>query len=268
MENTFNAEGPPGEWAAFYRRRGWAVIPVRHGDKRPLIRWEPFQRRLPTPAEVDGWFGQWPDANVGIVTGNISNLIVLDVDPGHGGEESLAEIQHRHGALPVTPEVTTGGGGHHLYFRHPGGMVRNRAGLEPGLDLRADGGYVVAPPSLHPSGGRYLWRADRAPDQVKLADAPVWLTMMGEDAGAPGHPLRYWRSLVREGVDQGERNSRIASLTGHMLWHGVDPAVVLELMLCWNAVRCRPPLAEEEVGRVVESIVRTHARHAKDESDS
>jgi hypothetical protein len=163
--------------------------------------------------------------------------------------------------------VTTGGGGHHLYFRHPGGSVRNRAGLAPGLDLRADGGYVVAPPSLHPSGRHYAWRAGHEPEQVALAPAPAWLTAAEEEAGRPGHPLRYWRSLVREGVDEGERNSRIASLTGHLLWHGVDPAIIFDLMLCWNASRCRPPLLEDEVERVVESIVRTHARHARTEGE-
>jgi bifunctional DNA primase/polymerase-like protein/primase-like protein len=268
MENDFNPMGPPAEWAAFYRRLGWTVIPVRHGDKRPLIRWEPFQRRGPATAEVDEWFRQWPDANIGIVTGAVSNLVVLDVDPAHGGDESLARLAQRHGDLPPTPEVTTGGGGHHLYFRHPGGSVRNRAGLEPGLDLRADGGYVVAPPSLHPSGRQYLWRAGRRPDQLALATAPHWLTAPGEEARGAGHPLRYWRSLVHEGVNEGERNSRIASLTGHLLWHEVDPAIVLELMLCWNAYRCRPPLPEDEVERVVESIARTHARHGRNESET
>ena len=256
------------EWALFYRRLGWAVIPVRPGEKRPLVRWEPFQRRLPSEEEVDGWFRQWSDANIGIVTGAVSDLIVLDIDPAHGGSESLAQMEQRHGKLPPTPEVTTGGGGHHLYFRHPGGTVRNRAALAPGLDLRADGGYVVAPPSLHPSGRHYIWRTGFRPDQVALAPVPAWLTAVTEDVGRSGHPLRYWRSLIHEGVDEGERNSRIASLTGHLLWHGVDAAIILDLMLCWNATRCRPPLPEDEVERVVESIVRTHARHAQEEGEA
>jgi hypothetical protein len=256
------------EWAMFYRRLGWAVIPVRPREKRPWVRWEPFQRRLPSEDEIAAWFRQWPDANIGIVTGAVSNLVVLDVDPAHGGAESLTRMEQRHGRLPPTPEVTTGGGGHHHYFRHPGGPVRNRAGLAPGLDLRADGGYVVAPPSLHPSGGHYVWRAGLEPDQVAPAPAPAWLTATDEDGGRPGHPLRYWRSLVHEGVGEGERNSRIASLTGHLLWHGVDAAIILDLMLCWNAARCRPPLPEDEVARVVESIARTHARHARTEGES
>ena len=73
----------------------------------------------------------------------------------------------------------------------------------------------------------------------------------------------YWRHLVREGVLEGERNSTIASLSGHLLWHGVDPDVAVELLLCWNAVRCRPPLSDDEVVRTAESIVRLHRRHAE-----
>ncbi|WP_246189466.1 primase alpha helix C-terminal domain-containing protein [Methylacidimicrobium cyclopophantes] len=82
---------------------------------------------------------------------------------------------------------------------------------------------------------------------------------------AVGHPLAYWRRLVREGVQEGERNNTIASLTGHLLWHGVDPAVVLDLLLAWNATRCRPPLSEDEVARAVESIVRLHRRQEERE---
>jgi hypothetical protein len=253
----------PAEWAAYYRRLGFSVIPLRHGDKRPLLRWEPYQRRPASDEEIGTWFRRWPDANLGVVTGAVSNLIVLDIDPAHGGEESLTGIERQYGQLPPTPEAVTGGGGRHLYFRHPGGVVRNRAAMAPGLDLRADGGYVVVPPSLHPSGRHYAWREGLRPDQAVLAPPPSWLTMAEPgDSGRAGHPLRYWRSMVRGGVEQGERNSRIASLTGHLLWHEVDPAIVLELMLCWNAYRCRPPLPEDEVERVVESIRRTHARHA------
>ena len=86
-----------------------------------------------------------------------TGIVIFDIDKGHGGEDSLQRLQARHAALPRTPEVRTGGGGRHLYFRYPGMMLRNRTGLAPGLDLRAEGGYVVAPPSLHPSGQHYTW---------------------------------------------------------------------------------------------------------------
>ncbi|MGD8616372.1 MAG: bifunctional DNA primase/polymerase, partial [Gammaproteobacteria bacterium] len=134
------------EAALAYLARGWAVVAIVPGEKRPMVGWQRYQQQLPAEQEVDAWFGAQPDANVGIVTGAVSGLLVLDVDPRHGGEESLQRLQAEHGALPPTPEVITGGGGRHLYFAHPGGSVRNRVALMPGIDVRGDGGLVVAPP--------------------------------------------------------------------------------------------------------------------------
>jgi len=245
--------------AAKYLARGWSVLPLRPKDKRPIFDWEPLQQARPSAADVAKWFQRRPTANIGIVTGEISNLIVLDVDPKHGGDASLARLEQRFGPLPATIESVTGGGGRHLYFAHPGGLVRNRAGLAQGIDLRGDGGYVVAPPSVHPSGQPYAWASGRSPDEIELAPLPRWLLI---PVGGPrvGRRLADWRRLVREGVVEGQRNSTIASLTGHLLWHGVDPAVALELLLAWNRMRCRPPLEDSEVAQVVESITRLHAR--------
>ncbi|RMD78796.1 MAG: DNA primase [Gammaproteobacteria bacterium] len=232
------------------------------GDKRPLVPWQSLQHHRPSPREVVRWFRRWPRANVGIVTGRISGLVVLDVDPAHGGEASLARLEEAHGPLPETVACRTGGGGRHLYFAHPGGVVRNRAGLAQGLDLRGDGGYVVAPPSVHLSGARYAWESGRSPWEQELAPLPEWLRQRA--AGRRGHPVAYWRALVREGVEEGARNSTLASLTGHLLWHGVDPYVALELLLAWNRVRCRPPLPDEEVAKVVASIARLHEREEQE----
>jgi hypothetical protein len=210
---------------------------------------------------VEHWFRRWPDANVGIVTGAISGLVVLDVDAAHGGDASLAVLEREHGALEPTVECLTGGGGRHLYFRHPGSDTQNRVGLRDGLDLRGDGGVVVVPPSIHPSGQAYRWREGRAPQERSVAPMPRWLgLLLGEAAGHGGHPPSHWRRLVAAGVDEGRRNASLASLAGHLLWRGVDPDVVLELMLSWNRERCRPPLPDDEVASTVESIVRSHGR--------
>ena len=256
----------PERAARCYLARGWSVVPIVSCGKRPLVRWEEFQHRRPSEEELLAWFLHWPGANLGIVTGAVSGLVVLDIDPRHDGDESLAELERRHGPLPQTVEAITGGGGRHVYFRHPGEVTPNRAGLARGVDLRGDGGLVVAPPSVHPSGRPYAWEVSHHPDDTPLAPMPPWLRdeIRGEE-GRPGHPHGHWRQLVRAGVPEGERNNTIASLTGHLLWHGVDPEVVLELLLCWNRVRCRPPLSDDEVARTVDSIRRTHARHASGE---
>jgi hypothetical protein len=144
------------------------------------------------------------------------------------------------------------------------GPLRNRVGLAPGIDLRGEGGLIIAPPSIHPSGKAYAWIEGRGPDRP-LAALPDWLERLARGIGSGiGHPLSHWRALVKEGITEGARNNTIASLAGHLLWHGVDPDVVLEMLLCWNRVRCRPPLDDEEVARTVRSITRTHRRHEDD----
>jgi hypothetical protein len=249
------------EAALGYLNRGWAVVPAGERAKQPIVPWQAFQHRMPSQAEVTAWFERWPKANLAVITGAISGIVVVDIDPKNDGDRSLATLEVRHGPLPATMESITGGGGRHVYFAHPGREVRNRVGLAPGIDLRGDGGCIIVPPSVHPSGKRYRWKSGHAPGQVDLAALPVWLEQSRFSSDGPrGHSTAYWRDLVHEGVKEGQRNSTIASFAGHLLWHGVDPDVVLELMLAWNRVRSRPPLDDGEVIRTVQSIERTHAQ--------
>jgi hypothetical protein len=158
-----------------YLARGWSVIPIRSREKRPLIAWQLYQQHRASVTEVEDWFRRWPRANVGIVTGAISGLVVVDVDPRHGGDQSLAQLAREHGPLPRTMEALSGGGGRHLYFAHPGGQVRNQVEMAPGIDLRGDGGFIVAPHSVHPSGKRYIWRDGHGPQDLAPAPLPHWL---------------------------------------------------------------------------------------------
>jgi hypothetical protein len=252
--------------ALAYAARGWSVIPMLPRGKRPLVVWREFQQRAATPGEIEQWFKRWPDANVGIVTGAVSAIVVVDVDLQHGGPASVAAAEAVRGPLPATVEAATGGGGRHLYYAHPGTTVANRVAVRPGIDVRGDGGCVVAPPSVHPSGRRYAWAAGRGPHERALAPLPVHFFAHAGAARPVGHSRPHWRRLVREGIGKGERNSTIASLTGHLLWRGVDLDVVLELMLAWNRTHCRPPLPDDEVMQVVQSIARVHERDASEPS--
>jgi hypothetical protein len=185
--------------------------------------------------------------------------VVLDVDPRHGGKDSLVRWELEHGPLPHSVEAGTGGGGRHIYFKHPGAVIKNRVGLAEGIDLRGDGGCIVAPPSVHRSGMRYSWIKGHEPQNTSLADLPDWLLeYLQHGYRSPGHNLSYWRHRVKQGIAEGERNNTIASLSGHLLWHGVDADVVMELMLSWNRVHCLPPLDDDEVVRTVQSITRLH----------
>jgi Bifunctional DNA primase/polymerase, N-terminal len=126
------------------------------------------------PALVTTWWTQLPEANIGIATGRNSNLVVLDID-GAKGEAFLAFVEAKHGPLPPTLEVKTGKG-RHLYFRYPDNVakVKSVAHKETGLDVRADGGYVVGPPSIHASGHRYVV-VPNAPDD--LPECPAWIVV-------------------------------------------------------------------------------------------
>lgn len=145
-------------------------------------------------AVIRRWWRTWPHANVAARTGSHpdgAGLIVLDVDPAHGGNVSLAVLTAARELLPVTLEVATGGGGRHLYFRHPGHAVPNSVGrLGPGLDVRADGGYVLVPPSRHLSGGEYRWQP------APIAALPTWLdALMATPPPRPNHLTRPHRDV-------------------------------------------------------------------------
>ena len=154
---------PAKEWALYYLRRGWSVVPVRRGEKIPAIPWHQFQNRRATEAEIQDWFAD-PTMGVGIVTGAISNLTVADFD-GDIGAATEQDILSRLGAGPV---ALTGGGGCHRFFSHPGKKVPTRKGILPGMDIRGDGGFIVAPPSVHASGRQYSWDVDAHVDDLGL----------------------------------------------------------------------------------------------------
>jgi hypothetical protein len=165
----------PLQAALQYAAYQWSVIPVRPREKRPMIRWQEFQHRLANGEEIEGWFERWPDANLAVVTGELSGVVVIDIDPRHGGDKSLAKWEKQYGKLPETVESRTGGGGRHLYFQHPGGEIHNRAGIVDGIDFRGDGGCIVTPPSIHSSGKAYTWRNGHGPGDMELAEMPGWL---------------------------------------------------------------------------------------------
>jgi hypothetical protein len=141
-----------------------------------------------TPDELRRWWSRWPEANVGVVTGWVSALVVLDVDPRHGGDRRLAQLERTRGPLPGTVTSRTGGGGRHLFFAHPTHLVASRP-LAPGLDLKAQGGLVVIPPSRHASGRRYQWEPGRDPDTVPLRDPPTWLVARPEPPPGARRPM-------------------------------------------------------------------------------
>ena len=152
--------------------------------------------RRATPTDIEFWWDRWPEANVGVVTGWVSALVVVDVDPRNGGDATLAALEAEEGALPATVTSLTGGGGRHLYFAHPTHLVPSRP-LGGGVDLKADGGVIVVPPSLHASGPQYRWRPGHGPDEHELATMPEWLERLSvtlDDSRAAGQQVPVART--------------------------------------------------------------------------
>lgn len=164
-----------------YAARGWQIFPCHtptaggcscgHDDcesqgKHPRVAWK--SKATADVQTIKNWWKRWPDANIGIATGARSGIVVLDVD----GEDGAATVAER--GIEAGPQATTGRG-QHRYLAHPGQPVKNFVKRD-GLDMRGDGGYVVAPPSLHPSGKRYTWVGDT--EALALPATPAWLLEM------------------------------------------------------------------------------------------
>lgn len=167
--------------ALHYIALGWRVVPIERGYKYPrgIEGWQDLD--LGT-SDLHQWWGQG-ERNIGIICGAPSGIFALDVDPRHGGDDSLAALERLHGKLPDTVEAITGGGGRHLLFRYEppaGAVLGNSAGqLGAGLDIRAQGGQIVVAPSVHPeTGARYEWEASSRPGEVPVASAPGWLVAL------------------------------------------------------------------------------------------
>jgi hypothetical protein len=275
-------KNPLLEAALNYARQGWRTIPLHSFvDKYCTCENKACGSPAKHPLTANGvhgattdemtirrWWNEADIANVGIATGN--GLLVLDIDAKHDGLKSLAQLENQHGPLPVTPTVATGGGGRHFYFRSPAGeTIGNRAGIAPGIDVRGDGGYVVAVPSLHASGEKYAWLT---PLETSLAEPPPWLLPMlvGRTASAV-QPMPSTNGVkltvqatgedfaTHPGVGEGQRNALLCRLIGVHLARGDDPDEIETLARAW-AERCTPPLDESEVIRTLNSLATKHQR--------
>jgi Bifunctional DNA primase/polymerase, N-terminal/Primase C terminal 1 (PriCT-1) len=233
------------DMAVRYAERGLPVFPVR--GKLPLTE-HGFKDASTDVDTIRGWYERWPDANVAIPTGPASGLVVLDVDPRHDGGKSLAALEEKHGPLPLTLEVRTGGGGRHLFFALGNEQnVRNSAGkLGPGLDVRGDGGYIVAPPSIHPETKQpYVWT-----NKIKPAQTPAWLI---RELSAPA---AISESVSGAPIPAGQRNDTLTRIAGAMRRKGCTPEAIEAALLAENARRCSSPLPEQEVRSIAQSVSR------------
>ena len=148
-----------------YLEIGIPVVPISYRKKTPLLTsWKEFQNRLPSATEIETWWRKWPDANLAIVTGKVSNLIVIDADGPEGEKWVLENLSH-------TPLVVKTARGKHSYYCPPSdGFPKNAVGIAPEVDIRSQGGYIIAPPSRHSSGCFYEWEIQPGLDFYQALD--------------------------------------------------------------------------------------------------
>lgn len=246
MENKTKKES-----AIYYQKLGLSIIPTK-ADKTPYLNsWKEYQEKKPSNEQILGWWNKWPDANPAVVTGKVSGLVVLDLDSKHN--RSSKEFN-----IPATACAKSGNNGEHFFFKHPGVFVENKSAISgPGVDIRADGGYILLAPSTNVSGGLYEWII---PLEDGLSDIPEWLKEITTNKE------KKWLT-GKDGVSEGSRNDTAASMAGKILsstafelWESIG----WEQLLVWNQKNPKP-LHEKELRGVWDSI---KIRHMKDVVES
>lgn len=239
-----------GAAALAYLEQGYSVIPIAVNSKRPLIKWEEYQQRRATQAEIEAWFGKWPDANIAIVTGKISGLSIIDVD----GEKGMLSIQENHINPPTTRVIKTPRGWH-LYFAYRADL-HTGANFLPGIDVRSDGGYVLAPPSAIDALPYYVFR-DNPVAVLSLPPSAFYTrSRNGHTPQAIPQDHPNWVSdALANGSMLGERNQTATRLIGYFHSKGIPRDVILHLMKQY-AERCQPPMSERELLTTIDSVTR------------
>ncbi|MFA5792196.1 MAG: bifunctional DNA primase/polymerase [Candidatus Paceibacterota bacterium] len=242
-----------------FQERGLSVIPVKK-DKTPFLPfWKEYQTKPASREEIESWFTNTNPEGIAIVTGKISGIVVLDVE--HDGDTTGLEI-------PNTPTVKSGGGGKHYYFKYPEGGMKNTTRIfNRKIDIRGDGGYVVAPPSLHKTGNHYEWEIEL--DKIPLAEIPEWMTSKKEDSSQQYNDSdRDWNTLF-EGVETGSRHDILTRISGKLLYQYPEKdwyTFCLPLIQSWNKNN-NPPLEDKHVYEVFESLVESQKQQRKEKKE-
>lgn len=234
----------------FYREKGLSVIPIPYKTKAAKIKWEEYQRRRATEAEIESWFGN-NSTNLAIVCGGVSaNLVVVDCDTEEKYFEvkqiieeklSLDNLENR------TPVVKTGKG-YHIYFRT---ATPVKSAKFPRLDIKGEGGYILAPPSIHPNGSRYSFVNSNVMNILSIANMANIGIDFERKPDLPKSSKPNWVSEALQGVAEGERNDTCFRLAGYFKEH-LPQDISEQTLLNWNS-RNKPPLSEKEVRAAVDS---------------
>jgi hypothetical protein len=242
--------------AAACHARGWSYVPL--SGKVPVTSWKELQSRTPSPEELLSWFGVESRATgIGVVTGKVSGLVVVDCD----SQQDAEFWQSEHGSSPLV--VETGGGGVHFYYAaSPLEEIRNRTGvLGRRIDIRGEGGYAAAPPSLHASGRAYQWRTCDLGKALPLFDAG-WLVNADQERKLTATVAT---GRVRKAVAYIQKIEAVAGEGGHNATFraacklrdaGLSEGEALAVLSDWNQTNATPPWSERELAHKIASAYR------------
>lgn len=231
-----------------YINYGWSILPVKPEEKRPyMTNWLQYTKTRASSEMVHGWFKSLSGAGVGAVTGRVSGIVVLDVESWC--KTPIDELLRKY---PTQMIAKSGSGGYHLYYQYPIGVtkVSNRVGIFEGADLRADGGFIVLPPTRHPNGQNYEW--------IKKGPLGAFPRPFLDFESRPMVQNDGWIVDALRGVSEGGRNDTCARLAGYFFKKGMPAEIVETLLMDWNE-RNDPPLPAREIRTVLRSIGRSHS---------
>lgn len=243
------------DWALKYADIGLAVFPLKPKDKRPVTL-NGYKSATTDKEQIEAWWNRCPAYNIGIATGSSSGgLIVIDLDvdenKGINGYETLKEWQREHGNLPETWQSITGRGGYHLFYKSTA-TNKNRVGLYDGVDIRAEGGYIVAPPSIHPNGHRYEWEQGPGDCEIASTEDRVINFLLG-----PVPENRKKQSFETPNIiPEGARNSTLYKLACSMRARGDAEEAIRAAVEATNNSRCIPPLNVRELNTLINSSMK------------
>lgn len=240
------------EWALYYAELGLAVFPLAYRNKVPAIEGG-CKAATTEKSKIERWWNQNPRYNIGIATGNKSNgLVVIDLDvdknKGIDGYEVLRDWQNKHGELPETWQSITGRGGYHYFYKDTI-THSNKVGLYEGVDIRGEGGYIVAPPSVHPNGNTYEWEQEPKEYEIAQVDDIVNDFFKGEKQRIDSEHKTNFK--VPELIPEGKRVDTIVRLIASLRTKGLDDDAIKAAVRVENEKRCNPPLKEKELEKAV-----------------
>ena len=256
------------EAALKYAGKGWSVFPVKK-NKTPYTA-NGFHDATTDPSIITRWWKRWPKANVAIATGSLSHgltVIDIDIDKNKGiyGNESFKDWCDEQGIFIDSLNAVTGRGGKHLYFisSYPYG---SKIGVLKGVDIKGEGGYIIAPPSIHENGNPYYFDGDEDEEEIVCvqedSDVEYFLNEMCDTSDNDKPPLQ-----IPDTVNEGSRNDVIFKMASSMQAKGFDDGMILSICQGYNEKNCNPPLDDDELQTIVNNVITRYQKGASKQPD-